>query len=235
VSAGCGAAAVSERVGPQAAAEPGGRQPASAEPATAEPAGGERVGRAASLAQRATAAGLAVHATASWPESAMDGVPPAVAGFIVSSFSPLVAEVAERCLRRRFGAPPTAPAGEARIALVLVSDSGDVTTAVEVARAVDAGRRVGPLLFFQAVPNAVAGYVAARWALTGPVVCLSSTGDGLDIAALLIDDGDADEVLVVLADQATADDEGDSAAAVLVGPHPEPSGSATDQAEGASR
>ena len=35
------------------------------------------------------------------------------------------------------------------------------------------GDRVGPLLFFQSVPNAVAGHVAARWGLTGPVVCLS--------------------------------------------------------------
>ena len=51
------------------------------------------------------------------------------------------------------------------------------------------------------MPNSVAGHVAARWGLRGPVVCLSPAGDaradGLAQARLLIDDGDADEVLVV--------------------------------------
>ena len=55
------------------------------------------------------------------------------------------------------------------------------------------------------------------WGLRGPVVCLSPTTDarrtGLDQAALLIADGDADQVLVVLVEQATA---GDTAVALLV-------------------
>ncbi len=62
------------------------------------------------------------------------------------------------------------------------------------------GKRVGPLFFFQSVPNSVAGLVAAQWGLRGPVVCLSPRDRtaGFDEAALLIADGDADQVLIVL-------------------------------------
>jgi len=140
-----------------------------------------------------------------------EGTPPPLPGFVVSSFSPLVADAAERCLA---GQPP---AGD-RTAVVVVSASGDARMAEHVAHLVDGGARIGPLLFFQAVPNSVAGHVAARWGLRGPVVCLCPTGDpraeGLAQARLLIDDGDADEVLVVLVEQADA---GDSAHALLIG------------------
>jgi 3-oxoacyl-(acyl-carrier-protein) synthase len=148
---------------------------------------------------------LAVLAQARWPQDHDDRKPPALAGFVVSSFSPLCAETAERCLRLRYGEPPAFR----KTAVALVSVAGDHVTASAVAAAVDAGRPVAPLLFFQSVPNAVAGYVAARWGLTGPVVCISPVGDpqadGVAEAALLIDDGDADEVLLVLAEQGEAD------------------------------
>ena len=52
----------------------------------------------------------------------------------------------------------------------------------------------------------IAGYLAARWQLTGPVVCVSGTRAGMDVAALLIDDADADEVLVVRVDLANEAD-----------------------------
>jgi 3-oxoacyl-(acyl-carrier-protein) synthase len=160
------------------------------------------------------AAGLTVLAS-----STVDDEPPPLAGFIVSSFSPLVAEAAERCLRAFHGEPPVVPARGARTALVIASPTGDVASAVHVAASVDAGTRVGPLLFFQSVPNAVAGYVAARWGLAGPVVCVSPAGDpmaeGLDVAVLLMDDGDADEALVVVVEQGGAGTR-DRAAAVLV-------------------
>jgi 3-oxoacyl-(acyl-carrier-protein) synthase len=140
-------------------------------------------------------------------------VPPPLPGFVVSSFSPLVAAAAERCLTARHGKPPAEP----RTAIVLVSGSGDTGMAEHVAHLVEGGLRLGPLLFFQAVPNSVAGHVAARWGLRGPVVCLCPTGDpkadGLAQARLLVDDGDADEVLVVLVEQTGA---GDSAHALLV-------------------
>lgn len=143
-------------------------------------------------------------ATATLPEGT---VPPPLPGFVVSEFSPLVAEAADRCLAARYGSPPAGEAGE-RTAIVLVSGSGDLPMAEHVAHAVDTGMRIGPLLFFQAVPNSVAGHVAARWGLRGPVACLCPVGDasaeGLAYAQLLIEDGDADEVLVVAVEQAAA-------------------------------
>lgn len=152
-----------------------------------------------------------------WPQSGDDAAagPPSLPGFVTSSFSPLVAVVADRCLQPVYGGPPAAQ-GET-IAIVLVSRSGDRVSAEHVREAVAGGKRVGPLYFFQSVPNSVAGQVAARWGLHGPVVCLSPTGDarrtGLDQAALLIADGDADRVLVVLVEQAAG---GDTATALLV-------------------
>jgi 3-oxoacyl-(acyl-carrier-protein) synthase len=145
---------------------------------------------------------LAARAEVEWPR---DEEPPAVPGFVVSSFSPLVAELANRCLTERHGAAPAPADAGVRTAVVLVTASGDAQSAAHVANAVDTGARVGPLLFFQSVPNSVAGHVATRWGLGGPVLCLCPTGDpradGLAQARLLIDDGDADEALVVLVEQ----------------------------------
>jgi hypothetical protein len=172
------------------------------------------------LQAAAAAADLMVLSCASWPEED-DGEVTPLAGFIDSNFSPLVAEVAGRALARRALArravglaPPEATAG--LTAIVLVTALGDVTSAARVAAAVDAGKRVPPLQFFQCVPNAVAGYLAARWHLAGPVACVSGTTAGLDVAALLIDDGDADDVLVVRADLAVTAGQRDSGAAILV-------------------
>jgi hypothetical protein len=167
---------------------------------------------------RANAAStVVVRAEAGWPESTMDIEPPALAGFVLSSFSPLVAEVAERCLRRAYGEPPADPALAPRTAIVLVTELGDLSSAVTVARAVDTGARVGPLQFFQSVPNAVAGYIAARWGLAGPVLCLSSSDDdGMAAADLLIEDGDADAALVLRVDQASTTGGRDHAVALLV-------------------
>jgi len=154
----------------------------------------------AALHAAAAAAGLTILASACWPETGSDGEVAALAGFI-----------AERALRRaqpRADGPVTA--------IVMVTALGDVTSAARVAAAVDAGKRVPPLQFFQSVPNAVAGYLAARWQLTGPVVCVSGTRAGLDVAALLIDDADADEALVVRVDLAVTGGGGDRAAAILV-------------------
>lgn len=159
----------------------------------------------------ATAAGLSVLSSASWPETQADQKVTPLAGFIDSDFSPLLAEVAGRALSRR---DPPSPPGTIT-GIVMVTALGDVTSAARVAAAVDAGQRVSPLQFFQSVPNAVAGYLAARSHLTGPVVCVSGMTAGLEIAALLIDDADADEVLVVGVDLAMPGGQ-DSAAALLV-------------------
>ncbi|WP_406205719.1 hypothetical protein OH807_31400 [Kitasatospora sp. NBC_01560] len=158
-------------------------------------------------------------------EAELDGATPApVPGFIVSSFPALVAEVADRCLGLRYtGAPLPAELGE-RTALLLVSTGGDRETARAVADLVDRGERVSPLLFFQSVPNSIAGRITAHWGLTGPVVCTSPAGDprrdAAEVAELLIAGGEADEVLVVLVEQAGAPGESDRAVALLLGAAP---------------
>ena len=165
-----------------------------------------------SLLAAAAAAGLTVSSSACWPESDADVQVTPLAGFIESNFSPLVAEVAVRALDRRDqGEPPGTVIG-----IVLATALGDVTSASSVAAAVDPGQRVLPQLFFQSLPNAEAGYLAARRHLTGPVACVSTTAAALAAAALLIADADADAVLVVRADLAVTGGDGDRAAAVVL-------------------
>ncbi|MER6399930.1 beta-ketoacyl synthase N-terminal-like domain-containing protein [Kitasatospora sp. NPDC001603] len=163
---------------------------------------------------------LRVLAEARWPEPGHHEPLPPIPGFTASSFNPLVAETAERCLRARHGSAP-APG---RTALLLASAGGDRATARAIDDAAASGGRVPPLLFFQSNPNAVLGHIAARWGLTGPVVSISPAEsvpgrvpqDALDLAALLLADGDADQVLVVAAEQAESAGGADRAAAVLV-------------------
>jgi hypothetical protein len=155
-----------------------------------------------------TLGGLRVLAEARWPEPG-DDAPPTLPGFVHSSFSPVVAAVADRCLTRRHGERPAPPPVAARTAVVLVSAAGDRASAAHVRATVATGGRPGPLFFFQSVPNSVAGHVAARWGLGGPVVCVAPTGDplaeGAAEAELLRHDGDADETLLIMIEQAPED------------------------------
>lgn len=151
----------------------------------------------AAASDQAAAHGLAIRAESRWPESAHDDTAPALPGFIVSSFSPIAAETAARCLGRR----ETGPETDGVTAVVMATSRGDRESAAHVARTVAAEGLLGPLLFFQSVPNAVAGHIAARWNLTGPVVCLADQASALETAALLIEDGDADDVLLLHIEQ----------------------------------
>jgi hypothetical protein len=162
---------------------------------------------AAALVTEAGVLGLDVISMACWPTAEDGPEPPPLPAFIVSGFSPMIAEAATRCLTavRSTGAPATTTA------IVVMSPLGDVASAEYVAQSIADGTRIGPLLFFQAVPNAVAGLLAARWGLCGPVVSLGAADGGLDVAALLIEDGDATGALVVLAESAP-----DRAVALLV-------------------
>lgn len=158
--------------------------------------------------------GLALLCAAEWPERPGDVLRP-VPGFVVSPFNPLVIEVAERCLRGHYGTPPAGPDRGERTAVILASRRGDTATAAAVNQAVRAGARVPPMLFYQSNPNAVVGYLTARWGLAGPVVCTSPAGDplddALDCAAALLGagvpgtspvGGDPAEALVIVADLA---------------------------------
>jgi 3-oxoacyl-(acyl-carrier-protein) synthase len=139
-----------------------------------------------------------------------DGAPPVLAGFVGSDFSPLLAAAADRCLAAHYPQQRTVPDGD-RVALVLISGSGDRVSAAQVRRSIAESRRIGPLYFFQSVPNSVAGWIAAHWGLAGPVLCLcplaESLGDGLAEAGLLIADGEADQVLLLAVEQAGEPDD----------------------------
>ncbi|PJN29615.1 beta-ketoacyl synthase N-terminal-like domain-containing protein [Kitasatospora sp. CB02891] len=104
---------------------------------------------------------------------------------------------------------PGFPGESRRTGLLLASAGGDRATALAIDTGA-AGHRMPPLLFFQSNPNAVLGHIAARWGLTGPVVAISLATaaapgevppDALELAALLLADGDADQVLVIAAEQ----------------------------------
>ena len=138
-------------------------------------------------------------------------------GFVHSEFAPVVVAVGRAVSAARVRASRRARRGADR------DRAGQRqrgrASAEHVRAAVEAGGRIGPLFFFQSVPNSVAGHLAARWGLRGPVVCLSPTGDpyadGIAEADLLRDDGDADEVLLILIEQAP--DASTEAVAVLLG------------------
>jgi 3-oxoacyl-(acyl-carrier-protein) synthase len=167
------------------------------------------------------APGPATLASARWPAGPGDTLAQ-LPGFVVSSFSPMAAQAAQRCLSDFFGPPPVPAVFAERTGVVLASVTGDIATAAAVAAAVDEGRRVPPLLFFQSNPNAVAGFLTARWGLAGPVVCTCPGGDALAdarrSAALLITGGDAAAVLVIIVAQAAASGGRDHAEAELIGP-----------------
>ncbi len=157
-----------------------------------------------------------------WP-AGQEEQPPALPGYVLSSFSPLVAAAADGCLSEHYAQPSATAASRQRTAVLVVSRGNDVVSAEHVHDKVARGRRVGPLFFFQAAPNSVVGQVTAHWGLGGPVVCISPVGDpladGMAEAALLLEDGDADEVLLILVEQAGegGPDAADRAHALLLG------------------
>ncbi|MBM7772916.1 hypothetical protein JOD54_003120 [Actinokineospora baliensis] len=159
---------------------------------------------------------LVLLAEARWPGADPTAEPAPLPGFVNSSFAPLIAQAADDCLRQVHGeAPAPADRGD-RTAVVVVSTRGDLGTASAVAAAVDGGKRVPPILFFQSVVNSAAGRVALTWGLRGPVVCTSPVddpvADAVSVADLLLADDAADEVLLVLVEQGA-----EEATALLLG------------------
>ncbi|MCX4744821.1 hypothetical protein OG455_04680 [Kitasatospora sp. NBC_01287] len=200
--------------------QPSTEQPSTEQPSTERPST-ERPSSDHLSAEQLSAGrlGLAVSARAHWPEHPGDTVPP-LPGFVQAGFNPLVAEVAARCLRDlRLPAP-------ARTGVVLASTRGDTLTPRLVTAALAEGRAVPPLLFYQSNPNAVAGQVAARWGLTGPIICTAPPAgdpaavlaDALGCAARLLADGEAGHVLVVVAEQSEESGAPEQAVALLVAP-----------------
>ncbi|MFF1410595.1 hypothetical protein ACFVX6_12540 [Streptomyces sp. NPDC058289] len=178
------------------------------------------------------AAAAEVLAEGVWPAPGDPALPVPLAGFAVSSFSPMASAAADRCLEQVYGTPGGAEPGAeesvrraGRTAIVLASRGGDLETHTATAVAVDACRPAAPLLFFQSVPNAVVGHIAKRWGLAGPVICFSPDaatadplGEALDVTRSLVDGGDADEALLLLVEQVGPDGGPASARALLVRP-----------------
>lgn len=167
----------------------------------------------------ATASPLTTLAHTVWP-TPEDDEAPKLPGFTASPFGPIIAHVADRCLSAHHGAHPAPTERGERTAVVLVTRLGDMATEAAVTGSVDSGKPASPLLFYQSVPSAVLGVVAARWGLGGPVICISPAGDaladGMDLAQLLVEDGSADDVLLVLVELATRDGQPDRARGLLV-------------------
>jgi hypothetical protein len=187
-------------------------------------------GHTATAADATRAADAEILADACWPGPA-DADPPPLAGFVISDFSPMAAAAADRCLGLAYGSPTAISADDdlrrraERTAIIVASRGGDLITNTSIATAVDAGEAVAPLLFFQSVPNAVAGHIARRWGLAGPVICFSPSmeagdplGEAMDVAHFLALGGDADEALVLLVEQLWPSGERGSARALLLRP-----------------
>jgi len=125
---------------------------------------------------------------------AADAELPPLSGFVVSRFSPLVAEVVRRCLAGHDVAGPAT-------AVVLGSVVADATTADVDARDLANGNVHNPLLFFQSVPSSILGALAKQYGITGPMPCLSAREalprHLLDSAALLLAEEPVERVLVI--------------------------------------
>ncbi|WP_327395972.1 beta-ketoacyl-[acyl-carrier-protein] synthase family protein [Streptomyces phaeochromogenes] len=119
---------------------------------------------------------------------------PRLPGFVESAFSPLAYEAARQCLAER-------PGDRSRTAVALASTAGDTTTADLASRRMVSGRVHNPLLFMQATPNSVLGYLSREFGITGQMFSLSTLDDPLtellSMADLLLEDPEVDRVLAV--------------------------------------
>ncbi|MFI0815425.1 hypothetical protein ACH4TX_03050 [Streptomyces sp. NPDC021098] len=119
---------------------------------------------------------------------------PPVAGFVESPFNPLVHQAVERALTAR-------PGDGSRTAMVLASTMGDATTLDLGSRRLVAGQVHNPLLFMQSTANAILGQLSRDFAITGPLLCLSTVADLADellaTAELLWEDDELDRVVLI--------------------------------------
>ncbi|GLV77329.1 hypothetical protein [Streptomyces hygroscopicus] len=123
-----------------------------------------------------------------------DASAPPVAGFVESAFSPLVHQAVQRCLTAR-------PGDGSRTAMVLASTMGDATTLDLGSRLLTGGQPHNPLLFMQSTANAVLGRLSREFAVTGPLLSLSTLADPaaelLATAELLLEDEELDRVVLI--------------------------------------
>ncbi|HEV2634450.1 MAG TPA: beta-ketoacyl synthase N-terminal-like domain-containing protein [Actinocrinis sp.] len=147
--------------------------------------------------------GLRVLAAAVAGPGYPDSAPP-LNDFVESEFNPLVYRAAWPCLSGLFEPGRENRGGQAdpgaRTGLILGSHIGDATTLDLASRQLVAGRVHNAILFMQATANAVLGHLSREFAMTGPLLALSTpdvSGELLDAARLWLADGDLDRVLIV--------------------------------------
>ncbi|MEU9190351.1 hypothetical protein AB0D14_38710 [Streptomyces sp. NPDC048484] len=139
--------------------------------------------------------GILATATAAHGTGRDDDIPlPRPSGFVESSFSPLAYEVSRLCLTER-------PGDGSRTAVALASLMGDTITADLASRRMVSGQVHNPMLFMQATPNSILGYVSREFGITGQMFSLSTLDDPvaelLAMADLLLEDPGLDRVLVL--------------------------------------
>jgi 3-oxoacyl-(acyl-carrier-protein) synthase len=131
------------------------------------------------------------------------GEAPPVPGFIESQFSPLVKAVVDACVTEAGGVP-----GE-RTGILLVTTFGDSTTTDTASRRQLAGQVHNPLLFYQSVPTSILGHVTREHRITGPICCISvldsPISQALEMAAMMIADGDIEQVLLIAVELAATE------------------------------
>ena len=121
----------------------------------------------------------------------------ALPGFMVSDFAPLVYAAVRECLGDARSGHLLKGVGD-RVGIVLGSRRFDTVSLELSVEHVNRGR-VSPILFYQVLPTAILGQIARDYRLTGPVSCVSVTGDAraevLETAGVLLADDAAEWVL----------------------------------------
>jgi hypothetical protein len=123
--------------------------------------------------------------------------PPPVAGFVGSSFNPLVYSCV-KALAAGGGIPRPA-----RTAIVLASGLGDAWTLDAASQCVVRGERTSATLFYQSVPVSILGYAARELGIQGGLLSVSGWPDpwheALELCRCLLQAGEARAVILLVA------------------------------------
>ncbi|MER5214841.1 ketosynthase [Streptomyces sp. NPDC002838] len=126
---------------------------------------------------------------------------PALVGFAVSRFGPLVSAVVTACLSPSGGPDNHVGQKGPKTAVVLATMYGDAVTVDTATQRLVAQKPPNPLLFYQSANTSVLSHVTRRYGIHGPLTCVSAVRDpaaeALRMADALLDDPALSQVLVV--------------------------------------
>ncbi|MBB5920137.1 hypothetical protein FHR81_001167 [Actinoalloteichus hoggarensis] len=127
---------------------------------------------------------------------------PALPGFAMSRFSPLVVATARLLLTAESGAS----IGGGTTGIVLATLFGDSTTVDQHTRRQLRGLPHNPLFFYESVHSACVGMISIEYGISGPISCLSLrrefTVEALAAADLLLEDDAVERVVLIGAELA---------------------------------